>query len=650
MARWLGSGRGRLWRIGTVFVVTAVGIAAAYVTLIRPSDIPGPEYVRASLSNELIRVEWAAVEDADSYLIRHVDREFAVEPSRCAGARCATLIGPNLSGDSRFEVAAVVGETKSEFVSSQLVKLPRGKPSAESFDVIAWVDRGNGETIEIYPASSREEGERILRELQNDPQVIVAEIDSADVEYASAMSGARSHTREGTPWSESTLELEKAHRSAKGEGVVVAVIDDGVWAGHPALRGRVAPGVRVSSLRSGAPSSGTNDPTSHATAVAGVIASSGTSDAPLGVAPRATILPVDARDEDGNLTVKGIAHGVVWATDNGADVINISLATPQNSQALSKALAYARSRGVVVVAGTGNWATKQGCPKLTRWPHNTALYPAANRDAIAVGAFSRDGNVWRCSQSGTYVDLVAPGVDLQLLGGSKGELYFDDSGTSFSSPAVAGVAALILAVDDDFAARDVTQILYESARPLPGNRDGRGVISAASAVRVAKEWSMYRRNNVYSVGVRVTSRIRSMEFRGAISVSPDGHFAGRLSTAATPIVASCPPRTIAVGGLTAQITVTGKRQRERFSFESLRGTSDVTDARQANALCQLRLDVVREDVKREVAATLASPGSDWFHENVPVGSSATRQLSDGRAVTTVIVKGRCSPSPCPLIP
>jgi hypothetical protein len=179
---------------------------------------------------------------------------------------------------------------------------------------------------------------------------------------------------------------------------------------------------------------------------------------------------------DGTASSDDVAEGVIWATDNGADVINLSLGGPQPDSVLEAAVAYAADRGVVLVAAAGN-SGDQG---------NPTIYPAAYADAVAVGATDRGDQPAVFSSSGAYVDLAAPGVDVVIptLGGGWG---FAD-GTSFSAPYVAASAALVLARHPGLPAADVVAHLEATAQDVaaPG-RDpltGAGRVAPAVALSV----------------------------------------------------------------------------------------------------------------------------------------------------------------------
>jgi subtilisin family serine protease len=209
--------------------------------------------------------------------------------------------------------------------------------------------------------------------------------------------------------------------------VTVAVIDSGICAGHPDLAGRVLPGFDFVD--------DDTDPTDvlgHGCGVAGVIAaSSGNQIGIAGVAPNARILPLRVLDANGLGQYSNIAAAIIYAADQGARVINLSLAGPQYSQAIADAVDYAARRGVILIAAAGNNGTEG------------AWYPAALPSVVAVGSIDPSLTRSAFSNYGANVPVLAPGRDI-LTTALNGD-YTMMTGTSFAAPHVAGIAALALA-------------------------------------------------------------------------------------------------------------------------------------------------------------------------------------------------------------
>src|SRR5204862_5471906 len=125
-----------------------------------------------------------------------------------------------------------------------------------------------------------------------------------------------------------------------------------------------------------------------------------------------------------------IANAITYAADNGARVVNLSLGGSANSSTLQDAVNYAWNRGVVVVAAAGNAGTSD------------PYYPAALSNVIAVGATDQSDAKASFSQSGSWISVVAPGVGVYSTTMDGGYLAY--SGTSYSAPQVAALAALIM--------------------------------------------------------------------------------------------------------------------------------------------------------------------------------------------------------------
>ncbi len=250
-------------------------------------------------------------------------------------------------------------------------------------------------------------------------------------------------------WNMAGLQIEQVHARANGKGVVVAVIDSGVTVGADGPA-NVLQGYDIFE-RDNDPSDSaapTQSPSgSHGTHVAGTIAqltNNGVGVA--GVAPGASILPVRIGDYRG-VSSENIAAGIIWATDNGAQVINMSVGGSSYARVVDEACRYAYDKGVVVVASSGNDGFD-----------GKVSYPAAYPTVIAVGAHDGNNKETVYSNNGKELALLAPGGDTTqdvghdgqpdgILQGTitgKGWGYAQMEGTSMASPHVAGAAAVLI--------------------------------------------------------------------------------------------------------------------------------------------------------------------------------------------------------------
>jgi type VII secretion-associated serine protease mycosin len=287
---------------------------------------------------------------------------------------------------------------------------------------------------------------------------------------------ARAETIREMQWYLGAVNATQAQRVTRGDGVVVAVIDSGVDAGHPDLAGSVLPGASFGGSTS---PDGRTDPDGHGTKMAGVIAArGGGQNNALGIAPRARILPV-AIPANGTST-ESIAEPIRWAVDHGAKVINLSLGREAGTPlpaGEAEAIGYAQAKDVIVVVAAGNAQQLSTGNELAKVP-----------GVLAVSGTSRSDRFWSGSVQGTYVNLSAPADDVVNVGArnihSTG--YSTGSGTSESAAIVSGVAALVRARYPQLDAANVINrlILTAADKGAPG-RDaqfGFGLVDANRAV------------------------------------------------------------------------------------------------------------------------------------------------------------------------
>ncbi len=206
-----------------------------------------------------------------------------------------------------------------------------------------------------------------------------------------------------------------------------------------------------------------NDPTDdygHGTHVAGIIAAEVNNGIGIvGVAPKAKIMAVKGIGSDGYGNDSKLAKAIIYAADNGADIINLSFGGIGTCPVLEDAVDYAHSLGAVVVASAGNDSMDV-----------KNFYPASANGTIAVAALDRYGGSITpaaFSNFGNKIDVAAPGVGILSLrakgtkmGNILGENYTRADGTSMAAPHVAGLAALIMSKNPDFSNEDVRQILH----------------------------------------------------------------------------------------------------------------------------------------------------------------------------------------------
>ena len=243
-------------------------------------------------------------------------------------------------------------------------------------------------------------------------------------------------------WNLEMLNLSTTWEKYKGSRKVkVAVVDTGIISDHPDLAENIGPGYDVID-EDYDPSDPSTD-FSHGTQVAGIIgAVTDNSTGIAGINWNVEIMPVRVMDKDGNGIVSNLATGIKWAVDNGADIINLSLASSGASDTLKNAVQYAVDNDVAVVAASGNNGRGQ------------VSYPARYSTVISVGAIGPTRKKADYSNYGESLDLVAPGGDskvttthnntiLTTTGANKPYRYYPAQGTSMATPHVSGIAALL---------------------------------------------------------------------------------------------------------------------------------------------------------------------------------------------------------------
>lgn len=235
-------------------------------------------------------------------------------------------------------------------------------------------------------------------------------------------------------WHMRDIGTETGWAGKAGEGVIVAVVDTGVSLVEDLNQSTLLPG------RSFVPGE-SEDGNGHGTHVAGTIAQATNNGIGVtGVAPKAKILPVKVLSNRGSGQYDWIAAGIEWATDNGAQVINLSLGGPSASKVMADSVQYAIEHGVLVIAAAGN----DGCDCIG--------YPASYDGVIGVSAYGPDGKLSYYSSFGDAVDISGPGGNKNIPGGGVWQStilngrqgYMEFQGTSMATPHIAGIAAVLL--------------------------------------------------------------------------------------------------------------------------------------------------------------------------------------------------------------
>ncbi|MFQ5574282.1 MAG: S8 family serine peptidase, partial [Terriglobia bacterium] len=327
-----------------------------------------------------------------------------------------------------------------------------------------------GEQIELIAVDSRRPARETAARLEKR-----RDVEFAEPNHFRSASLTPNDTYYSLQWGLAKISAPAAWDISTGSAeTTIAVIDTGVDYNHPDLAGKVIRGPDYFN-----DDTDPMDDSGHGTHVAGIAAAVSNNGAGVaGVSWNSKILAIKALGWIGGYDFD-IAQGIIYAADNGADVINLSLGGSEFGQTMKNAVDYAASKGAVLVAATGN-------------SDSSVMYPAAYENVIGVGATnSSDARTspaeWgegAGSNYGPEVDLVAPGD--RIASTYPGSAYAYMSGTSMASPHVAGAAAVVLSKDGSLAPADVEQRLTEAATDLgdPGRDDyyGHGRVELAEAL------------------------------------------------------------------------------------------------------------------------------------------------------------------------
>lgn len=293
-----------------------------------------------------------------------------------------------------------------------------------------------------------------------------------------------------TPWGISQIDAPSMWSISRGGGVKVGIIDTGIDKTHPDLAANIAGGINFVRPKNPTkpvdPSAWTDD-NGHGTHVAGTIAAIDNTIGVVGVAPNAKLYGIKVLNSSGSGYLSDIISGIEWSINNDMDVINMSLGSSSDVQALHDAVDAAYNAGIVVIAAAGN----EGDNNLST---NEIGYPAKYSSVIAVAATDANNIVATFSSDGDEVEVSAPGVSIYST--LKGGTYTTMSGTSMASPHAAGTAAAILAspiysaadIDGDgtWSNLEVRLIIQRTADDLGAsghdNFYGFGLIDAQEAV------------------------------------------------------------------------------------------------------------------------------------------------------------------------
>ena len=359
----------------------------------------------------------------------------------------------------------------------------------------------NADRIRLPAGMAYETAARLLRRLPG-----VAFVEPNALLYAQAAPGDPLYIQQ--EWYTRLIGLPAAWDRQTGvPGVIVAIIDTGIDLTHEDLRDRLwsnvreTPGDGIDNDQNGCiddvrgcnfvtllqeriascgyaapvPNDDIFDDSGHGTRVAGVIGAPHNGLGMAGIAPNVRLMTVKAMDCDRAGTSIDVAKAIDYAVANGARVINLSLGGSTVSTVLTNAIARATAAGVLIAAAAGNSGSGE------------VDFPANLPNVVAVGASggaSAPDKRARFSNWGSQITVVAPGEDIVTTTRDNG--YRLSSGTSYSTPIVAGVAALLLSQNPTLSVTDLIIILHSSATDLPDDAeplwDGSGRVKVDAAL------------------------------------------------------------------------------------------------------------------------------------------------------------------------
>ena len=382
----------------------------------------------------------------------------------------AAVLLPPVAANAQGAAPTAQSSATMRIVKGRVLVGPRAGLSAAQLDRILAAHGGkrvqhltaiNVHVVEL-PATANEMA--VVKALRANPHIKFAEPDA--VLDPSLSVNDQYYSQE---WHLPKIGVPAAWDTRTGTGVTIAILDSGVDAAHPDLTAQLVPGWNTYDNNNN-----TADVYGHGTQTAGTAGAAGNNT--IGVASvafGAKIMPIRITDTSGYGYYSTMASGITWAADHGARVASISFLGVTASSTVLSAAQYMRSKGGVVVAAAGNTGALES-------------YPATDY-VTSVGASDSTNSITSWSSYGSYVDLAAPGAGIYTT--TKGGGYASVSGTSFSSPVVAGVYGLMISANPTLGPAQLDGIVFSTATDIgvagKDDKSGWGIVNAGAAVTKA---------------------------------------------------------------------------------------------------------------------------------------------------------------------
>ncbi len=340
------------------------------------------------------------------------------------------------------------------------------------------VSQSNGEVTNEFkniPAVTAELTKTAINNLKNNPNVASIEynkkINLIETESSTSL-GAMNLTKQVEDWGLGVVKAKSAwEKGYTGKGVKVAILDTGVEYYHNDLN-IIGGASFVKDVKAdGTIDNSYDDNHGHGTHVAGIIGAKNNNLGTVGVAPDSKLYAVKILDGAGEGTVEGAIAGVDWSITNHMDIVNLSIGSPEGSSAYQAIFKKAKSKGIIVVAASGNNNLKS---------KSGVDYPARYPEVIGVAALDNYNKHAEFSSEGSQVNIAAPGVN--ILSTYLNGKYKYLSGTSMATPYTSGVLALYKNAYPNESSANLIKLMYEDAIDVENvGRDdltGQGLVQA----------------------------------------------------------------------------------------------------------------------------------------------------------------------------